>query len=156
MIEQKYIDRFHTKYVMEPLTGCWLWTDVVARDGYGIFGIKSDDKFKLIKSHRFSAMVHGLDMSKPVVRHICHNRICVNPAHLETGTRQENMDDMTRAGRQNRGITVNTAKLTEQQILEIRAKYIPKIYTLKMLAEEYNVNLTTISEIIKRTTWKHI
>lgn len=30
-----------------------------------------------------------------VVRHLCHNRGCVNPEHLETGTQKENMRDMT-------------------------------------------------------------
>jgi len=28
-----------------------------------------------------------------VVRHLCHNRLCINPAHMTTGTRADNRRD---------------------------------------------------------------
>ena len=97
-MEQRYIDRFHTKYSPEALTGCFIWTGAAGYDNYGRYLVHG----KTMLAHRFSALIHGLDMSKPEVRHTCHNTLCVNPAHLTTGTHQDNMDDKVKAGRQSR------------------------------------------------------
>ena len=48
------------------------------------------------------------------------------------------------------------AKLTNEQVIEIRNKYIPDIYTQKKLAKEYHVCRQVIGDIINRKTWKHI
>jgi len=47
-------------------------------------------------------------------------------------------------------------KLTEEQVKEIRAKYIPWKFTRGMLAIRYGVTPSTIQEILERRTWKHI
>jgi hypothetical protein len=46
--------------------------------------------------------------------------------------------------------------LTEAQVKEIRAAYIPYKVTPKMLAEKYGVYYITISNVISRRTWKHV
>jgi len=100
-IKQETIDKFMSYVSPEALTGCWIWTGGVHRQGYGMFngsGIK-----RTITAHRFSAMIHGLDMSGPVLRHKCHNTICCNPDHLETGTHKDNTQDMIKAGRSKLG-----------------------------------------------------
>jgi predicted XRE-type DNA-binding protein len=48
------------------------------------------------------------------------------------------------------------AKLTSKQVIEIRAKYKPRIYTQKQLAEEYGITRQSITDIISRRNWKHI
>ena len=48
------------------------------------------------------------------------------------------------------------SKLTEQQIIEIRKKYIPKITTMSQIAHEYNVSKSLIRQIIRNIVWKHI
>src|SRR6202000_1122876 len=48
------------------------------------------------------------------------------------------------------------AKLTEKDVLEIRAKYIAGKYGYVKLSKEYNVHDETIRDIIKRTSWRHI
>lgn len=156
MIEQKYINRFHTYYVISETTNCWQWTGTKDRDGYGVIGIKENEKFKLIKAHRLSALIYGLDMSNPIVRHTCNNPSCVNPEHLITGSHQDNMDDKIRCNRQSKGAEHGAAKLTEKDVLAIRAKYIPRIYSTTRLAAEYKVNRTTIFNIISKKHWKHI
>ena len=55
-----------------------------------------------------------------------------------------------------KGEKQGASKLKEFQVREIRAKYIPRIYTQEMLAKEYGVYRTVICKIIKRETWKHV
>jgi hypothetical protein len=150
-MKQKYIDRFHARYEKKE-TGCWNWIGGKNYNGYGTYKINTD--FWL--AHRFSAHIHGLDMSMPIIRHQCNNPSCVNPEHLLPGTVQDNMNDKVNANRQSKGANHGTAKLTETQVLEIRSKYKPRIYTLKMLSQEYNISLEPIRRIIERRTWKHI
>lgn len=50
----------------------------------------------------------------------------------------------------------NFAKLTECQVLEIRSKYVPRRYTMPMLAAEYGVTADAVKLVIARKTWKHI
>lgn len=57
--------------------------------------------------------------------------------------------------RENRGSNATYSKLTEEQILEIRAKY--KNGTIqRKLANEYKVATKTISSIVKRQSWRHV
>jgi hypothetical protein len=46
------------------------------------------------------------------------------------------------------------SKLNQKQVNEIRQKYIPRKYTAKMLAEEYNVSISCIKCVIENRTWK--
>ena len=59
-----------------------------------------------------------------------------------------------------KGIIVGTkcynSKLTEDDVIEIRSKYIPKLYTCNKLAAEYDVSNVMISKIINRKRWTHI
>ena len=52
--------------------------------------------------------------------------------------------------------TTNRNKRTIQwdHVLEIRAKYKPKVYTRKMLAVEYNTTDNVIKSIVERTSYK--
>jgi hypothetical protein len=103
MTEQKYIDRFHTKYKVEP-SGCWAWTAGKDVDGYGRYNISTGPgKWTNVAAHRFSWLIanqHKWPTDKPVARHLCNNPSCVNPAHIEPGTQKENAQDCYNAGRQ--------------------------------------------------------
>ena len=46
--------------------------------------------------------------------------------------------------------------LKPEQVLEIRKKYIPRIYTISMLSAEYGVSYATIQAILLRKIWDHI
>jgi hypothetical protein len=48
------------------------------------------------------------------------------------------------------------AKLTERDVIEIRALYASKVYKQIDLARLYNVSFGSISDIVNRETWKHI
>lgn len=87
--------------------------------------------------------------------HVCHkddNRTNNHRDNLFWGTRQDNMDDMKNKGRQCKGENINTAKLTEEQVRDIRNSSLKGIE----LAKKYCVAKNTISVIKNYHSWKHI
>ena len=92
-------------------------------------------------------------------RHMCHNRACVNPEHLETGSQSDNMQDMARAGRNfvpdNRGERCATAKLTANDVRAIRAA-VADGAAQAPLGRRYGVGQDQISRIVSRKRWKHV
>ena len=75
-------------------SGCVEWTGYVADDGYGqaTVGIRSNGQAVVRVAHRvvwemwFGPVMNGLQLD-----HLCRNRRCVNPEHLEPVTAQVNV-----------------------------------------------------------------
>ena len=84
------------------------------------------------------------------VLHHCDNPGCVNPEHLYIGDFFQNMQDKVTRGRNPRGLDNPNAKLSDEQVAEIRTMYDTGNYTQKELGEMFNVGQTTISEITTR------
>ena len=80
-------ERFDKKYLAVD-SGCWEWQAALNRGGYGVFS--ANGKYTL--AHRFAyerwvgSIPDGL-----VLDHLCRNRSCVNPHHLEPVTTKENI-----------------------------------------------------------------
>jgi len=83
---------------------------------------------------------------------ICHNRACFNPRHLRWGSSKENQMDRVLDGTRNRGVSHPTAKLTEAQVLAIRAD--SRIY--KIISAEYSIGVATVGRIKNKRLWQHI
>ena len=85
----------------------------------------------------------------------CDNPSCVNPNHLELGTRQQNVQDMHDRGRARKAVgeAASKAKLVAAQVLDIRAR---SLESCTDLAQEFGVSHTAILRIRHRKVWKHI
>lgn len=145
-------ERFHSKVMTEPNSGCWLWTGCYEGNGYGNIG-SGGSEGRTLKAHRLSYEMHvGPIPPGADVLHRCDTRECVNPFHLFLGTQADNMADMVRKGRNARGSTNGHAKLTEDDVRAIRAS----ADLLTDLVEAYGVAASTISQIRSGHRWRHV
>jgi len=143
------LDRIYMWSIPEPNSGCWLWLGTLDKYGYGIFSVGGKKAF----AHRISLTIHGFDLaSSECALHRCDNRICVNPEHLYAGSNADNMRDKVQRGRSLAGSKNANAKLTEQQVLEIRSLDISS----SIAAARYGVGISTIQNIRSGYRWGHI
>lgn len=69
-------------------SGCWLWQKSLSPDGYGWSSYKN----KTYQAHRLVyLLLCGDPLPGLVIDHLCRNRHCVNPAHMELVTPRENI-----------------------------------------------------------------
>lgn len=71
--------------------GCWVWTGRKLGHGYGLFDNR-DDRTRTTLAHRVSyQLVTGKILPSDLpLDHLCRNRCCVRPDHLEPVTTAEN------------------------------------------------------------------
>ena len=79
-------ERFFSKVTTDPSSGCWVWTGALT-GGYGQFRVDG----RSVSAHRWAYQhLTGTIPAGSELDHLCRNRRCVNPEHLEPVTHQEN------------------------------------------------------------------
>ena len=77
-------ERFFDKVQIDKETGCLNWTAGTNSAGYGVFSIEVEGKGRRpVVAHRVSWFLEYGVWPEHTLDHLCHNRLCVNPRHLE-------------------------------------------------------------------------
>jgi len=115
--------------IFSSYTPCWIWPYGTNSAGYGAYR----KIFELFEG----PVPKGLELD-----HLCRNRLCVNPTHLEPVTRAVNAQ---------RG---KNAKLTMNKAREIRKLYGDSDISQYKIAAMFNVGQKLVCNIINNKTWK--
>ena len=147
-------EEFWAKVKKSPT--CWLWTGCQAcTTKYGLVQRRRMSRRPLL-AHRYAwYLVHGeFPPNGLFVCHHCDVPLCVRPDHLFIGTHLDNQRDKLRKRRNRapKGVKHGMAKLTEAQVLRIRASR----ETTRQLAKRYPVNTETIRRIRCNELWRHL
>jgi len=128
------------EFIIDPNSGCWIWQRSLTPQGYGHLTINN----KQVLAHRFLyVQQNGYLSDNYELDHLCSNKACVNPNHLEPVSHAENC----RRGPK--------AKLNWRDIEIIKNKLAMGI-THRELAKEFNVTHTTIGSIARGKAWVNL
>lgn len=162
---------------------CWGWTGSTDRDGYGSLtdGVRGKRAHRISFD-----LHHGPIPSGQMVCHHCDNPPCSRPDHLFLGGPISNARDMVAKRRQaagarngrwqrpdraptgdrngsrthperlRRGETNPAAKVTEEQVREMRGRYAAGGVTQAHLASDYGITQGIVSAILRRKLWAHV
>lgn len=110
------IKLFESKVLKIPFTSCHIWSGH-SENGYGRFGVKINNKFKMEWAHRFSYKTYKGEIPDGLtIDHTCMNKICVNPDHLRVVTRSENTKLMHK-NKPKSNICINGHELIEKNTI---------------------------------------
>lgn len=124
------------RFLVDSNNGCWLWNGSVSKDGYGRVGFKREarDAYRVFYRVVIGEVPEGKELD-----HLCKNRRCVNPYHLEAVSHKVNSQRGARHF------------LTHEQVLEIRQSR--GSLTQKDMAKKYGVTSTCIRDVLTGRTW---
>jgi Mor family transcriptional regulator len=158
MITEKRNKIFDSSYSINE-DGCWIWHKLCDKGGYAKTSFRKSKKLSCrISAHHYSYV--RFKEKIPLGYHVCHNcpngdkRNCVNPDHLWIGSSLENNRDKNKKGTQTKGETSGQNKLTENNVLEIRRRFLLGEYGTD-LAKEFNVSSGLIYHIKNGKAWKY-
>lgn len=148
-------ERFKKRLGKLRKDGCirWRGAQTYARD-YGrdgrVYGCLWVDG-RPVRAHRFAyELKHGPLKPGKVVRHMCHNTLCVNTDHLKSGTMKQNGQDRVNAGRSKPERTILS---TDERYL-VRLLVWAGVCTIHQMAKQYKVSEKTVQDMVLCRTYR--
>ena len=113
-------------YLVNKKSGCWNYIGILTQGGYG--------------QHRnyYQKLTGKIVPINMTLDHLCRNKRCINPKHLEVVTQKENKR--------------RSSKLSYQIVSEIKKLY-NQSRSQNQIAEVYKVNQSTVSRILNNLRW---
>jgi len=143
--------RFLEAAVSSDTDDCILWPYALNSKGYG--NIEIDGRIVLAHRETLSrkdGVIYPPSICALHAPTICHNPKCINPKHLRWATQAENAADRMIDGTEPIGEQKWSAKLTVEQVLNIRKDPRPHAIT----ARDYAVGPSAVKDIRTRKTWR--
>jgi len=123
-------------YKIDKITNCWNWLGYIAKNGYAKIG----SKFHTTLAHKYLYEIkYGKVAKNKELDHLCRNRKCVNPDHLEEVSRLEN----SRRG--------SKTKINFKIAQEIRK--LKNIVYYKDICKKFKIGRTLVYSIWNNQTW---
>jgi hypothetical protein len=101
-------------------------------------------------------IANGRSAAGLIIRHSCDNPPCTNWHHLFDGTHADNVADRVTRGRQAQGESHGIAKLTEDQVREMRSLWGTGEWRQHALAKRYGVTRPLVSLVVNHKIWDHV
>lgn len=124
--------------------------------GYGQLSLNGARRYV----HRLAYEVEVGPLGDRVICHRCDTPLCCNPAHMMPGTQADNLADMRAKDRQVvstlSGASASGAKLSEDNVREIRRRYAAGGETQRALGLEFGVGQAEVWHIVHRKHWKNV
>lgn len=151
---------------------CWAWQGHCLASGYGTVSWKlKGAPGKWDYAHRMAWSInHGAIPQGMVIMHTCDYPSCVNPAHLQLGTPQDNARDAQAKGRLmagdrhylrldpekiGYGEEAPNSSLTTEIVITIRQLY-AEGWPQKQIADYLKIGTSAVFKIVHRQRWPHI
>jgi hypothetical protein len=72
--------------------GCWTWPGRLDKNGYAAANVGNNGRVTRVRVHRFAyELLTGPIPDGKQIDHLCRNKACFNPAHLDVVTPRENV-----------------------------------------------------------------
>ena len=130
-------------------SGCWEWKGTRKDEGYGTLAHRGHT----LNVHRVAYETWvGPIPDGLLIRHKCDNPPCINPEHLETGTKRQNTQDMMDRGRRpaTRGDLNPRAAILLRDCEMMYVDSQDTLLTRQMLSDLYGVCASTVTRHISK------
>lgn len=126
------------EYIVDPETGCWNWNRSLTPNGYGITGGQpAQTAHRYVYERERGPIPEGMTLD-----HLCRNRACVNPSHLEP------VPQIINSQRSSKAI------LNAKAVREIRK--LKGILPYHEIGSLYGVSYAAIAGIMNGSRWRNV